>query len=98
MFAGLWERWKNPDGEEEILSFTIITTRANELMEPIHHRMPVILHKENEDTWLDPEFKDTDTLVEFLAPYPSDMMEAYEVSTIVNSPKNEGPSCIEPVK
>ncbi|HWP91549.1 MAG TPA: SOS response-associated peptidase [Thermodesulfobacteriota bacterium] len=96
VFAGLWEKWKSPEGEE-ILSFTIITTRANELMEPIHNRMPVILHKKDEDVWLDPKFKDTDTLTEYLAPFPSDLMEAYQVSTLVNSPKNDSEECIKPV-
>ncbi len=95
-FAGLWEKWKSSE-REEILSFTIITTRANELMEPIHNRMPVILHNNDEDIWLNPTFNDTDTLTEFLVPFPSDMMEVYKVSTIVNSPKNDSPECIEPV-
>jgi putative SOS response-associated peptidase YedK len=95
-FAGLWDLWKNPNGEE-LLTFTIITTSANELMAPIHDRMPVILPQKVESRWLDPEFKDTDKLKTLLQPYPSDKMEAYEVSSIVNSPKNDTPSCIEPI-
>jgi putative SOS response-associated peptidase YedK len=74
------------------------TTDANSLMEPIHDRMPVILHEKDEARWLDPQFKDTDKLTELLKPFPSELMEAYEVSTIVNSPKNEAPDCIKPVE
>ncbi|MGE5444856.1 MAG: SOS response-associated peptidase [Ignavibacteriales bacterium] len=95
-FAGLWDEWKTPDGDE-LLSFTIITTEANELVEKIHDRMPAILREEDESRWLDPHLKDTDKLSELLKPFPSHLMEAYEVSTIVNSPKNETPDCIEPV-
>ncbi len=95
-FAGLWDEWKKPDGDK-LLSFTIITTMANELMGTIHDRMPVILHQNDEAKWLDPQFKDTDKLTELLKPFPSDLMEAYEVSTIVNSPKNEVEDCIKPI-
>lgn len=95
-FASLWDVWKTPEGDK-LLSFTIITTRANELMERIHDRMPVILNEKDEAKWLDPEFKDTDKLSSLLQPYPSEQMVAYKVSTIVNSPKNDTPSCIEPV-
>ena len=96
VFAGLWEEWKDPEGEK-LLTFTIITTTANKLMEPIHDRMPVILHEKDEGVWLDPQLGDTDKLSTLLKPYPSGEMEAYKVSTIVNSPKNEIPKCIEPV-
>ncbi len=78
-------------------TFTIITTRANELMQKIHDRMPVILHERDEARWLDPHLKDTDTLTELLKPFPSELTEAYEVSPIVNSPKNDSPDCIKPV-
>ena len=96
-FAGLWDTWKDPNNWEELLTFTIITTSANELMSPIHDRMPFILHEKDESKWLDPEFKDTEMLKSLLQPYPYDMMEAYEVSSIVNSPKNDSLKCIEPV-
>jgi len=94
-FAGLWDVWQKPDGEK-LLSFTIITTEANDLMRPIHDRMPVILPKEDEDLWLDPDLKDVNKLVPLLTPYPSDTMDFYEVSTLVNSPENDIPECIEP--
>ncbi|OGH55936.1 MAG: hypothetical protein A3G34_01935 [Candidatus Lindowbacteria bacterium RIFCSPLOWO2_12_FULL_62_27] len=95
-FAGLWETWKKPSGEE-LLSFTIITTHANDLIKPVHERMPVILLRENEEAWLDPNLKDTAKLQDYLTPYPPDRMEAYKVSTMVNSAKNDRPECIAPV-
>lgn len=94
-FAGLWDRWDK--AEESLESFTIITTDNNELLEPIHNRMPVILHEKDEAKWLDPELKDPEKLKPLLVPYPSDEMEMYEVSTVVNSPKNEVPECIKPL-
>ena len=94
-FAGLWDNWRKPDGST-LLSFAIITTEPNELIRPIHNRMPVILHQEHEELWLDPSFNDTKELSSVLTPYPSDQMDFYEVSTVVNSPKNDKPVCIEP--
>lgn len=91
-FAGLWEKWDK--GPEPLETFTIITTENNELIEPIHNRMPVILHEKDESLWLDPELKDPEKLIPLLKPYPSEEMELYEVSTIVNSPRNDVPECI----
>ena len=95
-FAGLWETWKQPDGSW-LLTCAIITTSANEFMKSIHDRMPVILPREAEASWLDPEEQDTAMLSELLLPYDSDRMEGYEVSTLVNSPRNNFPEVIEPV-
>ena len=95
-FAGLWEYWKDPQGDP-ILSCTIITTTPNEMMEPIHDRMPVILTREAEDIWLDSDVQDTGLLSELLVPYRAQDMEAYEVSTLVNSPRNNSPEVIAPV-
>jgi putative SOS response-associated peptidase YedK len=92
-FAGLYEVWKSPEGDE-ITTCTIITTEANELMKPIHARMPVIIPRQDEDLWLNPETKDPGLL---LKPYPAEEMEAYPVSKRVNSPKNNSPLCIEKV-
>jgi len=94
-FAGLWDRWKSSQGET-IDSCTIITTAPNELLESIHNRMPVIMPEEAEHIWLDPD-ADTADLKSLLNPYPSEFMESYEVSTRVNSPKNDIPEVIEPV-
>ena len=92
-FAGLWDSWKKPAGGE-LLSFAIITTQANGLLRPIHERMPVILSKEGEEKWLDPDFKEVH---ELLVPYPAEMMEFYDVSKLVNSPRNDLPQCISPL-
>jgi putative SOS response-associated peptidase YedK len=93
-FAGLWESWK--DGRE-IRSATIITTDANDVVAPIHNRMPVILHPEDYTLWLDPDFDEKDPLMTLLKPYPAEAMEAYPVSRRVNKPSNNEPSCIESV-
>ena len=88
-FAGLWETWKSPEGDP-VQSCTIITTTSNALMEPIHNRMPVILAQEAEKVWLDVSVpSNTSELRELLVPYSAAEMEAYEVSTLVNSSKND---------
>jgi putative SOS response-associated peptidase YedK len=93
-FAGLWESW-DKEGEE-IRSCSIITTDANDLMNEIHHRMPVILRPENYGAWLDQGFEEKEALMDLLRPYPSDEMEDYAVSRRVNKPSNNEPSVIEP--
>ncbi len=95
-FAGLYEYWTSPEGTS-IGTCAIITTEANELMRPIHNRMPVILPKERHALWLDPTIEDDTLLLPLLQPLASDEMEAYEVSRIANSPKNNTSRCIEPV-
>jgi putative SOS response-associated peptidase YedK len=94
-FAGLWDRWQDASGQE-LYSFTIVTTRANELIKPVHDRMPVMLKPEHEQAWLDPEFKGPEDLDDMLEPYPSELMEGYAVSPACNSPGREGPECIQP--
>ena len=89
-FAGLWETWKNSEGTV-IPSCTIITTTPNDLLKPIHNRMPVILSKEVEGFWLDDNVDDPAALTSVLTPYPDDAMEAFEVSSLVNSATNDGP-------
>lgn len=95
--AGLYETWRSPEGED-IMTCAIITTEANELMEPIHERMPVIIPKDNEDLWLDPQVQDETVLRELLTPYPADAMEAFPVSKRVNSPANNSAECIKPAR
>lgn len=87
-FAGLWETWRSPE-EELVLSCSIITTTPNELTAPIHNRMPVILPQEAEALWLNQD-ADPAVLRELLVPYAGNM-EAYEVSALVNSPRNDMP-------
>ncbi|MGG1446421.1 SOS response-associated peptidase [Bacillus subtilis] len=93
-FAGLYEKWNTPVGNP-LYTCTIITTKPNELMEDIHDRMPVILTDENEKQWLNPKNTDPDYLQSLLLPYDADDMEAYQVSSLVNSPKNNSSELIE---
>jgi len=95
-FAGLWERWKSPEGEW-VTTCTVITTTANDVMQPIHDRMPVILPRELEDQWLDPE-TDESALLDLLKPYPPDAMETRYVSSVVNSTKIDSPECLGPAE
>ena len=95
-FAGLWETWRDPQGDV-IPSCTIITTSANDTLRPIHDRMPVILRRELEDLWLDGSVDDPDALTSVLAPYEDGAMEVYEVSALVNYAANEGPEVMEGV-
>jgi putative SOS response-associated peptidase YedK len=94
-FAGLWEYWKKADTPIE--SCTIITTDANALMADLHDRMPVILPKDAAEVWLDESVEDAEALKSLLVPYPDDDLEAYPVSTVVNSPKNDVAECVERV-
>ncbi|QDV36944.1 SOS response-associated peptidase [Tautonia plasticadhaerens] len=94
-FAGLWERWDKGGGPIE--SCTLITGEPNEVVAPVHDRMPVILHDSDYDIWLDPEVTDPKMLRPLLVPYPAEEMEAYPVSTLVNSPANDVDECIERV-
>lgn len=95
-FAGLWEHWRGKDGSE-IETCTLLTTEPNELMAPIHDRMPVILNSDSYELWLDANQK-KDAIQKLFDPFPSDKMEAYPISTFVNSPQNDSPRCIEPVR
>jgi len=93
--AGLWELWDPPDGGEPLASCTIITTGANELMRPLHERMPVVLDEAGREAWLDPA-AESKQLEALLAPAPDGILEAWPVSRRVNSPFNEDPSLVEP--
>ncbi|MHA2297184.1 MAG: SOS response-associated peptidase [Candidatus Hodarchaeales archaeon] len=95
-FAGIYEPWKSDSGETNF-SCAIITTEANELVQDVHNRMPVILSREKESEWLDKE-QNVDYLQhELLQPYPAEEMEVYEVSPAVNSVRNNSHDCIKPV-
>jgi putative SOS response-associated peptidase YedK len=98
-FAGLWDRWRprdQPDAEP-IRSCVIITTEANDLVAPIHDRMPAVLPRSAWVTWLDPDNDDLAVLGGLLRPAPPGDFEAYRVSTRVNGVANEGPELIEPL-
>ncbi|HEV7224065.1 MAG TPA: SOS response-associated peptidase [Pirellulales bacterium] len=94
-FAGLWERWSR--GEKPVETCTIITTEANALMKPLHDRMPVIVAPADYGLWLDAAVQEPERLTPLLRPYADAEMEAYPVSTLVNSPKNNSPKCLEPL-
>jgi putative SOS response-associated peptidase YedK len=95
-FAGLWEHWENQDGQA-IESCTILTTEPNDLLKPIHNRMPVILNPKDYDLWLDPDVRDSGKVRRLLGPYPPEEMTAYPVSLRVNNPRNDDAQCIEPM-
>ncbi len=99
-FAGLWETWRRPGDHEApwIVSCVIVTTRANDLLAPIHDRMPVVLPEEAWSTWLDPSRRDRATLEPLLVPAPSEWLEAFPVSTLVNKADNNGPELLAPVE
>ena len=93
--AGIWDSWKD-EGGGIIHSFSIITTAPNELMRGIHERMPVILERKDEKTWL--QEMDPDVLIKLLKPFPPELMKAYPVSTRVNSPANDVPEVMTQVE
>lgn len=93
--AGLWDEWHAPDGST-LRSCTIVTTTPNDLMAPIHNRMPVILHSNDYSEWLDTTPRKPESLNPLLKAFPAELMEAYPVSTLVNSPANDRPECVLP--
>jgi putative SOS response-associated peptidase YedK len=92
-FAGLWDKWRGQDGKV-IESCTILTTEANEVLKDAHDRMPVILHPETYDQWLDDDLRVVASLKELLGPYPASEMTSYPVSAQVNNPRNQGEDLI----
>ncbi len=95
-FAGLWETWEGPNGEE-VETVAIITTPANRMLGAIAERMPAILPPDAFDLWLDCAAVDAETAAAFIVPAPEGLLEAYPVSTAVNRTANDGPELIEPV-
>jgi putative SOS response-associated peptidase YedK len=95
-FAGLWETWVGPNGEE-IDTAAIVTTAANSTLKPLHDRMPVIVPPEAFDLWLSGE-ADVETAASLIAPAPDDLLEAYPVSLAVNTAANDNPALIEPAE
>jgi putative SOS response-associated peptidase YedK len=94
--AGLWENWRSPDGEW-LRSFTIVTTAANDLLAPLHDRMPVILDQPAWPSWLGEAPAEADRLKALLIPYPSEKMTIWPVSKRVGNVKNKDQDLIEPV-
>jgi putative SOS response-associated peptidase YedK len=94
-FAGLSEHWEREGTVIE--SCTIIVTEANDLTRPIHDRMPVILGERDYALWLSADGRQVEHLQSLLKPFPSELMQAYRVSTAVNNPRNDDEKCIEPI-
>ncbi|WP_345974530.1 SOS response-associated peptidase [Sulfurimonas sp. HSL3-7] len=95
--GAIWDKWYDNEQEKSITTSAIITTASNELMEPIHDRMPVIIPKESWGLWLDSEVQEPEALYELLQPCGSDRMVAYKVSTRVNSPVNDDAELLAPM-
>ena len=95
-FAGLWEHWSSSEGQV-IETCALLTTEPNELMSPIHNRMPVILNPDAYDPWLDPTLHDGSRLTSLLQSYPTEEMVANPVSRLVNNARFDDPRCIEPL-
>jgi putative SOS response-associated peptidase YedK len=94
-FAGLWEIWTGPNGEE-METAAIITTGANREMAQVHHRAPVIVPPEAFDLWLDTDNVDAKTAAAVIAPAPPGSMQVYEVSPAVNRVANDSPALLQP--
>jgi len=92
-FAGLWERWDSKESDETLQTTTIITADANEFMESLHHRMPIILQAEAADRWLSGDNELIHNVAEITPP-----LKAWAVDRRVNNARNEGPELIEPGK
>jgi putative SOS response-associated peptidase YedK len=92
--AGLWENWKDAEGKS-VHTFTIITTAANELMQGLHERMPVILPAELEEVWL--HEPDVQAVLPWLRPYPAELMHAWPITKLINSVVNDGPEVLQAV-
>ena len=95
-FAGLWDQWKSPEGAI-LESCTILTTTPNELLQEVHDRMPVILHRSQYEGWLTALPAERRRLKEMLEPFEAELMTGYEVSLMVNNPRNDTPACAERV-
>jgi putative SOS response-associated peptidase YedK len=95
-FAGLWESWMGPNGEE-LETAAIVTTRANRALAAIHDRMPVIVPPDAFDFWLDSRKVDAATAAALVAPAREGVLDVYEVSPAVNRAENDTPALIEPV-
>jgi putative SOS response-associated peptidase YedK len=97
-FAGLWENWRDPASDAWIRTFTIVTTDANELVAPIHNRMPAIIAPDDYGRWLGAQPADDQAIVGLLRPYAADLMEAFPVGLAVNKTTNDTPDLFAPLE
>lgn len=93
--AGLWEKWKDRKAGAELLTFTVITTDPNEVVQPMHDRMPVIIPERDYDRWLQPGNPDQPP-IDLLRPFDAEKMTAWKVNKAVGNVKNDTPELIEP--
>jgi putative SOS response-associated peptidase YedK len=93
--AGVWDGWKDPESGEWVRSCAIITGPANDRVEFVHDRMPVMLPRERWEEWLDPENEDVEALQGLLVPAPAELVTLYPVSTRVNTPRNNAPENLD---
>lgn len=93
--AGIWERWTAPDGRN-VESCAVLTSQPNELMRPVHHRMPIMLAPESFELWLDPRVTEIERLFPLLQPARASTMSAMAVSSYVSNVQHEGPECLAP--
>jgi putative SOS response-associated peptidase YedK len=93
-FAGLWDTWKDKASGQELKTYTILTTDPNELLKPIHNRMPVIVARKDYQRWMAPA-EPSHLPVDLLRPFPADEMKAWKVSRAVGNVRNNDPSLVE---
>lgn len=96
--AGLWAGWHDPDIDEVVRSFSIVTTTPNDLVAEIHDRMPVVLDDGAWERWIDPAIPDVAELHGLLGPARDEMLEMVPVSRLVNNVRNDGPELLEPIE
>lgn len=96
--AGLWAGWRDPDTEQVVRTFTIVTTTPNDLVSEIHDRMPVVLADDAWRRWLDPDLPDVAELHGLIAPVRDGLLMTHPVSTRVNNVRNDGPDLLEPIE
>jgi putative SOS response-associated peptidase YedK len=96
-FAGLWDRWKEPNGQW-LMSCSILTTTPNAVTSAVHDRMPVILDPDSYDLWLDPGMTNVEAVSEMLKPLDARLMRGYPISTRINHVANDDPECSAPVE
>ena len=96
-FAGLYSTYTHPTTGDEVKCYTIITTQPNDLLSSVHNRMPVILRREDEAAWLNPDTVEIEELTQYLKPYPADKMEGYMVDKRIGNPANDDPRLLMPI-
>lgn len=95
--AGIWQRWSSPE-RGEVYTCSILTTVANEVVQPVHDRMPVILHPDDYDAWLDPDLQAPERLASMLRPFPAEAMTSVSISPRINDVAHDDPACLTEVE